>query len=123
MRIATVLVLVLTGCDSEEPMQADAGPDIDAPDARPGIDFFGEPCPLPTYTAAVTFCRDNYAGYCVDEGNGDLVGVCRPRCDVLHPNWNAEYVCTGSKDGGVPTWTSDGMTPGKPYVCYCAPPT
>lgn len=117
--VAAAVVLTLVACGGTAAV-SDAGVD-GSPDA-PGKNLYGQPCDLPAYKPAITFCRDlDPTVYCVDEDmNGDLVGTCRPKCDELHPQWNPVYVCTGPREGGTPTWTSDGVS-GLPYVCYCKP--
>jgi hypothetical protein len=128
---ALCLALLFWGCGDNQHtgVPVDAAPDV--PDAPlPDGPFFGEPCELSPVPEATKYCRcddDPYGlcyhpqGLCVDEGPEDGVGVCRPFCDRLHPEWNPEHVCIGPRAGGIVTWTSDGMTPGKPYDCYCRP--
>lgn len=115
-----ILALVVACDGGERPAELDAPPPpMDAPESPR---FFGEPCELvPSVPEAVIYCR-GYDGYCVEDGPvGDGIGICRPKCTILNPNWNATYVCDGATNGGTPTWTGDGST-SLPYVCYCAPP-
>lgn len=130
MRI--LMVVLAAGCGgggNTEPADPDALLSDTAPtvDARP--EFFGEACTLAT-APAISTCHcarfeDGHCyepqGFCVDE-RGDGVGVCRPWCEQVSPNWNPTYVCTGAHDGGRVWFTSNGMTPSKPYVCVCLPP-
>lgn len=125
-----LILLALTACGGIEtkPIDPDAlGVDAFVPDARP--EFFGEPCTLAAAPAVATcHCsrtEDGHCyepqGFCVDE-KGDGVGVCRPWCDQVSPNWNPTFVCTGAQHGGRTWFTSNGTTPNKPYVCVCLPP-
>lgn len=114
--------MVMAACTGDA-ADRDAGVDVmpEPPDAAP--DLFGEDCPLPNvpgYPQAIATCHGE-RGFCWDEdGDGDLVGTCRPWCEE-DGSWQHNKVCVGTRAGAVPTWTSDGMS-NKPFVCVCVPP-
>ena len=120
MRGLVAVVFMMIACGDDAPRVVDGGIDALPPE------FLGEPCGLPSIPGALSPCHcdrvdpnDGHCygakGWCVDEGEQDGVGICRPFCDQPEPTTRA---CLGPREGGIPTWTSEGAPP---YVCYCRP--